>query len=108
MLCFGFRHEFAVGRVDQLNALVAHVLQLFHKGAHITVPALRHQVVDGKGAALFQHAERFKQKLLLVGAGNVVIDIVAGHSVEALVREIQFRGIAAISEYSIPLGIQFL
>ena len=48
-------HKAAVGRVHQLHALIAHAPELLGKRLHIAVSTGRHQVVDGKRSALFQH-----------------------------------------------------
>ena len=51
--------------------------------------------MDGKRSALFQNPQCFQQKCLLVCPCDIVIDIVAGHRVEALVGEIQLHGASA-------------
>ena len=66
-------HEAAVGRVDQLYTLIAHIPELLDKRLHIAVSTGRHQVVDSKCSALFQHAQRFQQKLLLVLSRDIMI-----------------------------------
>ena len=45
------RHVFAVGGVDQLHTLIAHVPELPDKRLHVAVFRLGEDVVDGKGAA---------------------------------------------------------
>ena len=64
---FGFLggHKFARGRIDQFHALIAHLPELLDKRLHIPVSPLRHQVVDGKRSAFFQHPQCFPQKRLL-------------------------------------------
>ena len=52
--------------------------------------------MNGKDTALLQHPQRLPQQRLLVRAGDVVVDIVAGHCVKGLVREIQMAGIALL------------
>ena len=56
--------------------------------------------MKGKRSASFQHARHFRQKHMIVLSGNVVVDIVDGHRIEALVGEIRLHFIAA-SEQSI-------
>ena len=87
---------YTVGRVDQFHTLIAHIPELSDKRLHITVSTGRHQIVDGKRSAFFQHAQCFQQKRLLVFPRNVVIDIVAGHRIEALVGKIQLHGVPTL------------
>ena len=52
--------------------------------------------MDGKRSALFQNPQCFQQKCLLVCPCDIVIDIVAGHRVEALVGKIQLHGVPTL------------
>ena len=79
-------HEGPVCCVDELNFFVALGSQLLHKGVHVAVASRAHNIVDREGPALFQHAKRLQKQLLLVMAGDVVIDVVAGNGVERFVR----------------------
>ena len=48
-----------------------------------------HLIVEGEHAALFQHPQGLPQQGPLVRARDIVIDIIAHHGVEALIREVQ-------------------
>ena len=50
--------------------------------------------MQDKHAALFQYPQAFQQQGMLVRTHNVMIDVVADHSIKAPVREIQLIGIA--------------
>ena len=50
--------------------------------------------MQDKHAALFQYPQAFQQQGMLVRTHNVMIDIVADHSIKAPVRKIQLVGIA--------------
>lgn len=64
----------------------AHALQLFHKGVHVAVHLGLHIVMQDKHAALFQYPQAFQQQGMLVRTHNVMIDVVAYHSIKAPVR----------------------
>ena len=50
--------------------------------------------MNGKGTALFQGTQCLQQDRLTVFGRNVVVDVIAGHCVKGLVREIQMRGVS--------------
>ena len=52
--------------------------------------------MNGKDAAPLQYPQGLPQQRLLVRAGDVVVDVVAGHCVEGLIREIQMAGVALL------------
>ena len=43
--------------------------------------------MDGKGAALLEHAQGLTQELLLIDSADIMVDIVAGDRIEALIRK---------------------
>ena len=63
------------------------------KGIHVPVHFWLHVIVERKDAALFQHPQGLQQQSLLVRTHYIVVDIVAHHGVETLIREIQLVGI---------------
>jgi len=93
-LSLSFGHEQSVIRRDKMHLFVPLFPEYIHKRLHIPVPSLRHDVVDGKCAALFQNPKRFKQRFLLADSRDIVIDIVAGDSIKSPVLKIQVYGIA--------------
>ena len=59
------------------------------EGFHVPVHVGLHLIVKGEHAALFQHPQGLPQQGPLVRARDIVVDIVAHHGVETLIREIQ-------------------
>ena len=71
----GFR-----GSADKVHLLIAHLPQFLGEILHIPIHPGLHVVVEGRHAALFQHAQ--SQQCPLVCPGDVVVDIIADYSVK--------------------------
>ena len=55
--------------------------------------------MDRKDAALFQCPKDFQKDLLTIAARDVVVDVVAGHCVKGLIREVQMYGVSLPETY---------
>ena len=73
---------------------IAQGAQFLRELRHIAVFRLGENIVQGKDSARLHYPQRLHQNRLSVGARNVVIYIVAHHSVKALVRKIQLHRVS--------------
>ena len=57
-----------------------------------------HLIVKGEHAALFQHPQGLPQQGPLIRTRDIVVDIVAHHGIETLIREVQLVGVPMLEQ----------